>query len=90
MLEDAIARNIPVVTDIPTIIFGADVSHPQPGEDSSPSMAAVCSTFLLLSIIQRRCTKCSGTLMYFISLGCGINGLASSHHLQGPGFCSAT
>lgn len=57
MLEDAIARNIPVLTDIPTIIFGADVSHPQPGEDSSPSIAAVGSTFPLLSIIQRRCTK---------------------------------
>ncbi|ESR43414.1 hypothetical protein CICLE_v10011166mg [Citrus x clementina] len=57
VLEDAIARNIPVLTDIPTIIFGADVSHPQPGEDSSPSIAAVRSTFPLLSIIQRICTK---------------------------------
>ncbi|KAH9674546.1 protein argonaute MEL1 [Citrus sinensis] len=44
VLEDAIARNIPVLTDIPTIIFGADVSHPQPGEDSSPSIAAVVAS----------------------------------------------
>lgn len=31
------------MSDLPTIIFGADVTHPQPGEDSSPSIAAVCS-----------------------------------------------
>lgn len=41
MLNDAILRRIPHVTDRPTIIFGADVTHPQPGEDSSPSIAAV-------------------------------------------------
>lgn len=43
MLNDAIQRRIPHVTDRPTIIIGADVTHPQPGEDSSPSIAAVCS-----------------------------------------------
>jgi eukaryotic translation initiation factor 2C len=42
VLNDAIQRRIPNVTDFPTIIFGADVTHPQPGEDSSPSIAAVC------------------------------------------------
>lgn len=31
----------PVVRDCPTIIFGADVTHPPPGEDSSSSIAAV-------------------------------------------------
>ena len=31
------------MSDFPTIIFGADVTHPQPGEDSSPSIATVCS-----------------------------------------------
>lgn len=29
------------MTDKPTIIFGADVTHPPPGEDSSSSIAAV-------------------------------------------------
>lgn len=29
------------MSDRPTIIFGADVTHPQPGEDSTPSIAAV-------------------------------------------------
>lgn len=43
MLNDAIQRNIPLVTDHPTIILGADVMHPWPGEDSYPSIAAVCS-----------------------------------------------
>lgn len=47
MLNDALRRNIPLVTDRPTIIFGADVTHPQPGEDSSPSIAAVCSVVFL-------------------------------------------
>ncbi|XP_010933336.1 protein argonaute MEL1 [Elaeis guineensis] len=41
VLEDALRNNIPYVTDRPTIIFGADVTHPSPGEDSSPSIAAV-------------------------------------------------
>lgn len=44
VLMDAIQRRIPHVTDRPTIIFGADVTHPQPGEDSSPSIAAVVAS----------------------------------------------
>ncbi|XP_048424946.1 protein argonaute 5 [Pyrus x bretschneideri] len=44
VLIDAIQRRIPLVSDIPTIIFGADVTHPQPGEDSSPSIAAVVAS----------------------------------------------
>ena len=42
VLVDALSRRIPLVSDRPTIIFGADVTHPHPGEDSSPSIAAVC------------------------------------------------
>ncbi|XP_059453769.1 protein argonaute 5-like [Corylus avellana] len=41
VLNDAIQRNIPLVTDRPTIILGADVIHPQPTNVSSPSIAAV-------------------------------------------------
>jgi eukaryotic translation initiation factor 2C len=44
VLNDAIQRKIPLVSDRPTIIFGADVTHPQPGEDSSPSIAAVVAS----------------------------------------------
>ncbi|KAF7124999.1 hypothetical protein RHSIM_Rhsim12G0136400 [Rhododendron simsii] len=44
VLVDAISRRIPLVSDIPTIIFGADVTHPHPGEDSSPSIAAVVAS----------------------------------------------
>jgi len=46
VLNDAFEKRIPLLTDVPTIIFGADVTHPQPGEDSSPSIAAVSFAFL--------------------------------------------
>ncbi|MED6155463.1 argonaute 5 [Stylosanthes scabra] len=41
VLDDAALRKIPLVSDRPTLILGADVTHPQPGEDSGPSIAAV-------------------------------------------------
>ncbi|XP_055830297.1 protein argonaute 5-like [Solanum dulcamara] len=44
VLEQAVNRRIPYLTDVPTIVFGADVTHPQPGEDSSPSIAAVVAS----------------------------------------------
>lgn len=44
VLVDALSRRIPLVSDRPTIIFGADVTHPHPGEDSSPSIAAVVAS----------------------------------------------
>ena len=58
MLVDAVQKRIPLVTDRPTIIFGADVTHPQPGEDSSPSIAAVCTLifcfcFLVIHSVKR-------------------------------------
>jgi len=51
VLVDALSRRIPLVGDRPTIIFGADVTHPHPGEDSSPSIAAVC---ILVQTTQTR------------------------------------
>ncbi|CAI9778877.1 unnamed protein product [Fraxinus pennsylvanica] len=44
VLLDAISYRIPLVSDIPTIVFGADVTHPENGEDSSPSVAAVVAS----------------------------------------------
>ncbi|KAL6270621.1 hypothetical protein ACE6H2_027532 [Prunus campanulata] len=44
ILNDAFLERIPLVTDKPTIIIGADVTHPQPGDDSSPSIAAFIPT----------------------------------------------
>ncbi|XP_022851308.1 protein argonaute 5-like, partial [Olea europaea var. sylvestris] len=44
ILEQAFEKRMPSLTDIPTIIFGADVTHPQLGEDSSPSIAAVVAS----------------------------------------------
>ncbi|KAG9451762.1 hypothetical protein H6P81_004666 [Aristolochia fimbriata] len=44
VLLDAISWRIPLVSDIPTIIFGADVTHPENGEESSPSIAAVVAS----------------------------------------------
>ncbi|KAF8389623.1 hypothetical protein HHK36_024142 [Tetracentron sinense] len=44
VLEDALLRHMPLVSDKPTIIFGADVTHPVSGEDCSPSIAAVVAS----------------------------------------------
>uniref|UniRef100_A0ACD5Z0F6 Uncharacterized protein n=1 Tax=Avena sativa TaxID=4498 RepID=A0ACD5Z0F6_AVESA len=44
VLLDAVSRRIPLVSDIPTIIFGADVTHPETREDTSPSIAAVVAS----------------------------------------------
>lgn len=44
VLVDALRRRISLVSDMPTIIFGADVTHPHPGEDMSPSIAAVVAS----------------------------------------------
>ncbi|CAN6197137.1 unnamed protein product [Urochloa humidicola] len=45
VLERAMVPNgIPFVSDVPTIIFGADVTHPVAGEDSSASIAAVVAS----------------------------------------------
>ncbi|XAR66951.1 hypothetical protein NMG60_11013346 [Bertholletia excelsa] len=44
VLLDALSCRIPLVSDIPTIIFGADVTHPENGEDCSPSIAAVVAS----------------------------------------------
>lgn len=44
VLFDAVQRRLPVVSEKPTIIFGADVTHPQPGEDASASIAAVVAS----------------------------------------------
>ncbi|CAG8488744.1 11583_t:CDS:10 [Funneliformis caledonium] len=35
---------IPFITDRPTILMGADISHPSPGDPSRPSIAALCAS----------------------------------------------
>ena len=52
VLLDAVSRTIPLVSDIPTIIFGADVTHPETREDTSPSIAAVRFRIALLLLHQ--------------------------------------
>ncbi|PWZ40147.1 Protein argonaute MEL1 [Zea mays] len=45
VLERASVPNgIPFVSDVPTIIFGADVTHPTAGEESSASVGAVVAS----------------------------------------------
>ncbi|VFQ77819.1 unnamed protein product [Cuscuta campestris] len=43
-LEQTVQGRLPFITERPTIIFGADVTHPNPGEDSSPSIASVVAS----------------------------------------------
>ncbi|CAI5524418.1 unnamed protein product [Closterium sp. Naga37s-1] len=43
-LVDSIQRQIPLICHEYTILFGADVTHPSPGEDNSPSIAAVVAS----------------------------------------------
>uniref|UniRef100_A0A803LTC3 Argonaute 4 n=1 Tax=Chenopodium quinoa TaxID=63459 RepID=A0A803LTC3_CHEQI len=50
----AVERNIPLITEIPTIIFGMDVSHGSPGQSGVPSIAAVVSSREWPSIYQYR------------------------------------
>ena len=39
--------SIPIVSKVPTIILGMDVSHGSPGQTDIPSIAAVISLILL-------------------------------------------
>ena len=42
ILERAFVRNgVPFVSEVPIIIFGADVTHLPPGEDSASSIVVV-------------------------------------------------
>jgi eukaryotic translation initiation factor 2C len=45
VLEDALHRKIHLLMDLPTMIFGADVTHQAVGEDASPSITALCTCF---------------------------------------------
>jgi hypothetical protein len=59
VLERASVPNgIPFVSDVPTIIFGADVTHPTAGEESSASVGAVSFLFSVTTVSF----KCSGNL----------------------------
>uniref|UniRef100_A0A0E0GRX3 Piwi domain-containing protein n=1 Tax=Oryza nivara TaxID=4536 RepID=A0A0E0GRX3_ORYNI len=59
VLEDALNRRIPLLTDMPTMIFGADVTHPPAGEDSSPSIAAVVASMDWPEVSKYKCSVSS-------------------------------
>lgn len=71
MLLDALNKRLPIVSQSPTIIFGADVTHPSPGEDSSPSIAAVCNG----SLSRLRHVVLASILKLYVT-GSGLHGLA--------------
>jgi eukaryotic translation initiation factor 2C len=53
VLERAFSHDgIPFVSEVPTIIFGADVTHPPPGEDSASSIAAVSFFLINHNLVQ--------------------------------------
>uniref|UniRef100_A0A2N9F5D0 Piwi domain-containing protein n=1 Tax=Fagus sylvatica TaxID=28930 RepID=A0A2N9F5D0_FAGSY len=65
VLLDAISCRIPLVSDIPTIIFGADVTHPENGEERrrlqyDPSIAAVMISYVVASQDWPEVTKYAG------------------------------
>lgn len=64
VLVDALSRRIPLVSDRPTIIFGADVTHPHPGEDSSPSIAAVWFILIILLPKATQARRCVSACLY--------------------------
>ncbi|CAN6287232.1 unnamed protein product [Urochloa humidicola] len=55
VLEDALNRRIPLLTDVPTIVFGADVTHPSPGEGTAPSIAAVVASMDWPQVTKYKC-----------------------------------
>lgn len=55
VLEDALNRRIPLLTDVPTIVFGADVTHPPPGEGLAPSIAAVVASMDWPQVTKYKC-----------------------------------
>lgn len=81
VLETALSKRIPLVSDYPTIIIGADVTHPQPGEDSSPSIAAVSCPLVSCTPL----TSSNGFIVLSwpnkVFTGCGINGLAINNQV---------
>lgn len=79
VLLDALSWRIPLVSDIPTIIFGADVTHPETGEDTSPSIAAVINEEATLLSFWLMLKFASLTLQFsdFVLIsGCCISRLA--------------
>jgi hypothetical protein len=94
VLVDALSRRIPMVTDRPTIIFGADVTHPHPGEDSSPSIAAVSKIsvheYVLLSLdfVWKDFRFFAKKSLYCCLVGCSLPRLAWGHEVCRASFCS--
>ncbi|GFZ11498.1 Stabilizer of iron transporter SufD / Polynucleotidyl transferase [Actinidia rufa] len=72
VLMNALDRRIPLVTDCPTIIFGADVIHSLPGDYSNPSIAAVVALMDWPEIMKYRQGFCKGT-----------QGKSHQHYLNG-------
>jgi hypothetical protein len=89
-----LSRRIPLVSDRPTIIFGADVTHPHPGEDSSPSIAAV-SAVLVAVITGQKCAQSDLEVSLLNSYytvpfpGCCFARLARGHEIRWTSECAS-
>jgi hypothetical protein len=86
VLLDALSWKIPLVSDIPTIIFGADVTHAESGDDSCPSIAAVS----ISKLIQLRDFQCLLYILINLNPGCSLPGLARSNKVCRVSLCSAS
>lgn len=52
VLVDAVERNLPRVGNTPTIIFGADVSHPHPGEGPYSLSIAAVRAYVIIQVAR--------------------------------------
>ena len=85
VLLNAVEKKIPLLTDMPTIIFGADVTHPQPGEYSTFDSCCELSDLLLVCLMSDFCFY----KKEFVTGG-GINELARGNQVQGIGRCTTS
>lgn len=79
MLAVEISTSIPLVSKVPTIILGMDVSHGSPGQSDIPSIAAVCSSLTLITFYSQLLKRISFCIIAWS--GCKFKAMAFNFSL---------